>query len=91
MDGGTWGAIATGLFATVAVNTGGGNGLFYGNVSQVFPQLAAVVCSWIWAGGLTFVILKLLDATVGLRVPAEHELAGLDASIHREPAYAVEI
>jgi ammonium transporter, Amt family len=89
--GGTWGAIATGLFATVAVNSGAADGLFYGNPAQVLPQVAAVLCSWVWAGGLTFVILKLLDATVGLRVPAEHELAGLDASIHGEPAYAVEI
>ncbi len=89
--GGTWGAIATGLFATVAVNSGGANGLFYGNPGQVLPQVAAVLCSWVWAGSLTFVLLKVLDATVGLRVPAEHELAGLDASIHGEPAYAVEI
>jgi Amt family ammonium transporter len=89
--GGTWGAVATGLFATVAVNSGGANGLFYGNPSQVLIQVAAVLCSGMWAGGLTFVILKVLDATVGLRVPAAHELAGLDASIHGEPAYAVEI
>jgi ammonium transporter, Amt family len=89
--GGTWGALATGLFATVAINSGGANGLFYGNPSQLLVQFAAVMCSWVWAGGMTFVILKLLDATVGLRVPAEHELVGLDASIHGEPAYAVEI
>jgi Amt family ammonium transporter len=89
--GGTWGAIATGLFATVTVNSGAADGLFYGNPAQVLPQVAAVLCSWIWAGGLTFGILKLLDATVGLRVPAEQELVGLDASIHGEPAYAVEI
>lgn len=89
--GATWGALATGLFATVSVNAAGANGLFFGNPGQLVAQLGAVVCSWVWAGGLTFVILKVLDATVGLRVPAEHELAGLDASIHGEPAYAVEI
>src|SRR4051794_2129893 len=89
--GGTWGALATGLFATVAVNSGGPNGLFYGNPAQVLPQIVAILASWIWAGGCTFVILKVLDATIGLRVPREHELAGLDASIHGEPAYAVEI
>ena len=89
--GGTWGALATGLFATVAVNSGGPNGLFYGNPAQVLPQVVAVLASWIWAGGWTFAILKVLDATIGLRVPREHELAGLDASIHGEPAYAVEI
>ena len=89
--GGTWGALATGLFATVAVNSGGPNGLFYGNPAQVLPQVLAVLASWLWAAGCTFVILKLLDVTIGLRVPREHELAGLDASIHGEPAYAVEI
>src|SRR5437764_14770884 len=61
--GGTWGAIATGLFASVAVNSGAADGLFYGNPAQVLPQVAAVLCSWLWAGGCTFVILKLLDAT----------------------------
>ena len=83
------GAAATGIFATVAVNSG--DGLPFGNLSQLLIQFVAVLCSWVWAGGLTFVILKVLDATVGLRVPAEHELAGLDASIHGEPAWAVEI
>jgi Amt family ammonium transporter len=75
----------------VAVNSGGADGLLFGNPSQVLYQLVAVLCSWVWAGGVTFVLLKVLDATVGLRVPAAHELAGLDASIHGEPAYAVEI
>jgi Amt family ammonium transporter len=89
--GGTWGAIATGLFATIAINSAGGNGLFYGNAGQLLSQLIAVGASWIWAGGITFVILKLLDATVGLRVRPEEELEGLDASVHGEAAYAVEI
>ena len=89
--GGTWGALATGLFATVAVNSAGPNGLFYGNPAQLLPQVLAVLASWIWAGGCTFIILKLLDVTIGLRVPREQELVGLDASIHGEPAYAVEI
>jgi Amt family ammonium transporter len=89
--GGTWGAIATGIFATTAVNAAGPNGLLYGNPSQVLIQTAAVVISWVYAGAATWVILKLLDVTIGLRVPREQELAGLDASIHGEPAYAVEI
>jgi Amt family ammonium transporter len=89
--GGTWGALATGLFATVAVNTGGANGLFYGNPQQFIVQIIAVAVSMVWAGGMTFIILKLLDATIGLRVRPEEELAGLDASVHGEAAYAVEI
>jgi Amt family ammonium transporter len=89
--GGTWGALATGLFATLAVNSAGGNGLFYGNPSQLMAQFIAVAASWIWAGGMTFVIMKLIDLVIGLRVQPEEELAGLDASLHGEAAYAVEI
>jgi Amt family ammonium transporter len=89
--GGTWGAIATGLFATVSVNSAGANGLFYGNPGQLVTQFIAVAASWIWAGGMTWVILKLIDVTIGLRVQPEEELAGLDASVHGEAAYAVEI
>ena len=89
--GGTWGAIATGLFATVSVNSAGADGLFYGNPGQVGSQLIAVAASWIWAGTMTFVLLKLVDATIGLRVRPEQELEGLDASVHGEAAYAVEI
>jgi len=89
--GGTWGAIATGLFATLSVNSAGGDGLFYGNPGQVVSQLIAVAVSWVWSGSLTFVLLKILDAVVGLRVHPHEELAGLDASVHGEAAYAVEI
>jgi len=89
--GGTWGALATGLFATLAVNQAGGTGLLYGNPQQLLSQVYAVAASWIWAGVMTFVILKLIDATIGLRVQPEEELAGLDASLHGEAAYAVEI
>jgi ammonium transporter, Amt family len=89
--GGTWGALATGLFATVAVNSAGADGLFYGNPAQAGIQAITVAISWIWAGGMTFVILKFLDATIGLRVRPEDELAGLDAAVHGEAAYAAEI
>jgi ammonium transporter, Amt family len=89
--GGTWGALATGLFATVAVNSTGANGLFYGNAGQLASQAIAVASSWIWAAAITWVILKLVDVTIGLRVKPEEELAGLDASVHGEAAYAVEI
>jgi Amt family ammonium transporter len=89
--GGIWGALATGLFATLAVNELGANGLFYGNPSQLLIQLAAVLASMVWAGGLTFVILKVVDVVIGLRVRPEEELEGLDASVHGEAAYAVEI
>ena len=88
--GGTWGAIATGLFATVAINAGGANGLFYGNPKQLGVQLMAVAASWIFSAGGTFVILKIVDLLVGLRVEEHEEVLGLDASQHGETAYQLQ-
>ncbi len=85
--GGTWGAIATGLFATVAVNSAGANGLFYGDPSLVLKQLVGVAASWLYSGVATFLILKFVDVTVGLRVDEREEVLGLDASQHGERAY----
>jgi Amt family ammonium transporter len=87
--GGWWGAIATGLFATTAVNSAGANGLFFGNPGQVGVQVLAVVVSSLYAGGATWLILKLVDRFVGLRVPEAEEIRGLDASQHGEPAYQI--
>lgn len=83
--GGTWGAFATGLFAVA--NVGGTDGLFAGNPGQLVNQLVGIVTTWVWAFGLTFIILKVLDKTIGLRVTEEEEAAGLDLSQHGEPAY----
>jgi Amt family ammonium transporter len=85
--GGTLGAILTGVFATVAVNSGGANGLLYGNPTQLLVQIVAVGATWAYSAGATFVILKVLDRAIGLRVPEEEELAGLDATQHGELAY----
>jgi len=85
--GGTWGALATGLFASKAVNDAGGDGLFYGNPGQLWTQIVAVVASITLAMVLTVVILKIVDAVMGLRVSAEDEMAGLDLSQHSETAY----
>src|SRR5947209_5263750 len=62
--GGTWGALATGLFATKAVNDGGGNGLFYGNPAQLWIQIVAVVSTYILAIVATVVLLTGVDALV---------------------------
>src|SRR3989441_179576 len=86
--GGTWGALATGLFATKAVNDGGGNGLFYGNPGQLWIQIVAVAATYVLAIVMTAIILKIVDALVGLRVTAEDEMAGLDLSQHSETAYS---
>src|SRR6185436_9713606 len=85
--GGTWGALATGLFATKAVNEAGGNGLFYGNPGQLWVQIVAVASTYILAIVATTIILKIVDAVIGLRVSAEDEMAGLDLSQHSETAY----
>jgi Amt family ammonium transporter len=85
--GGTWGALATGLFATKLVNDAGGDGLFYGNPKQFWVQLLAVLVTWVLASVVTTIILKVLDAIMGLRVNEQDELAGLDLSQHSETAY----
>jgi Amt family ammonium transporter len=85
--GGTWGALATGIFATVAVNSAGANGLIYGNPQQLVTQAIAVVVSWVYSCVMTFVILKAVDVVIGLRVPEEEEVLGLDSSQHGEIAY----
>ncbi|MBX5491983.1 MAG: ammonium transporter [Chloroflexi bacterium] len=85
--GGTWGAIATGLFATVAVNSSAANGFFYGDPSQLLKQLVAVAVVWVYSAALTWVILKLIDVTIGLRVEEKEEVLGLDTSQHGEVAY----
>ncbi len=85
--GGTWGAIATGFFATTAVNPAGRNGLFAGNPGQVVVQLIAVAATWAFSAVATLVILKAIDLVVGLRVRREDEVLGLDLSQHGEVAY----
>ncbi|MBI5233088.1 MAG: ammonium transporter [Deltaproteobacteria bacterium] len=80
--GGTWGAIATGLFASV-----GAQGAFFGNPGQLMAQIIAVAASWVLAGVVTFIALKLVDALVGLRVTDEEEAEGLDLSQHGERGY----
>ena len=86
--GGTWGALATGLFASKAVNALGADGLFYGNPSQFVVQLLTVVITIVVAFGVTFVVAKVLAKTIGLRVSEKEEEVGLDISEHGEQAYA---
>ncbi len=85
--GGTWGAIATGLFATTAVNSQGANGLFYGNPHQVLVQLIGVAATWLFAGAGTWILLKVVDLVMGIRVSPEEEKIGLDIALHNENAY----
>ena len=87
--GGMWGALATGLFASTAINAGGANGLFFGNPKQLPIQLVAVAVTSIYTLVCSFLLLKLIDKTVGLRVTEKDELMGLDLTQHKESAYTV--
>jgi len=87
--GGTWGALATGLFATTAVNGAGANGLFYGNPALLWIQLKAVLVTLAYSGVMSFVILKIVNAVLGLRVSEQDEHIGLDLTDHRETGYTL--
>jgi Amt family ammonium transporter len=84
--GGTWGILAAGIFATAAVNSAG-SGLIDGNGKQVLIQLAAIAVTVAFAFGITWLLAKLVDVTIGLRVTKEEETVGLDISQHGERAY----
>jgi Amt family ammonium transporter len=86
--GGVLGILAVGLFASKAINAGAVDGLFYGNSGQLWVQLVTAVVTLLFSFFGSFVILKLVDKTVGLRVPAEEEVTGLDLSQHNERAYS---
>ena len=96
--GGTWGALATGLFASFAINgvvepsIGGhpgvpANGLFYGNPHQFVVQIIGVVATVVYSVVVSFILLKILDLTMGLRVTKDEEDSGLDITQHGEEAY----
>jgi Amt family ammonium transporter len=87
--GGIWGAIATGLFATKSVNPAGADGLLYGNPILFWIQIKAVFITVVYSLVLGFVLLKAVDALVGLRVSEHEERVGLDLTMHREAAYTV--
>ena len=86
--GGTWGALATGLFASTVVNADGANGLFLGNPGQLWIQFLSVVVTCFFAFAMTFVILKVLDSIMGLKVSEEEEVRGLDVTQHSEAGYS---
>ena len=82
--GGLWGAIATGIFASAAVNSY--TGLIYGNVTQFTTQIVAAGVSVGYAFGVSYVLARVVDATIGLRVTENEEYVGLDISQHGERA-----
>jgi Amt family ammonium transporter len=85
--GGIWGALATGLFASQAVNPAGFNGLFYGNPGQLWIQFVSVVATCAFSFLVSYALLKIVNAIVPIRVSDEEEESGLDVAIHSESAY----
>jgi Amt family ammonium transporter len=85
--GGMWGALATGIFASAAVNAAGADGVIFGNAMQLLKQLVGVLSVGAFAFGATWVLGKLVDVTIGLRVNQTEETVGLDLSQHGERAY----
>ncbi|WP_442936017.1 ammonium transporter [Nostoc sp.] len=85
--GGTVGAILTAVFATTQVNGGGKEGVLRGNLGELGVELVAIAVAYVIAGVGTWIILKVIDATVGLRVKEEAELQGLDINEHGEEGY----
>jgi ammonium transporter, Amt family len=86
--GGLWGALATGLFASKAINPAGADGLFHGNPQLFLVQLVTVLVVILFAFGVTYGLARLLRRTTGLRVSENEEEVGLDISEHGEQAYA---
>jgi Amt family ammonium transporter len=87
--GGTLGALVTGLFAQKLVNPAGNNGLFFGNPSQFVTQATGVLATMAYAIVVTFILLKVLDLAIGLRVDDDEETIGLDITQHEESAYTL--
>lgn len=86
--GGAWGALATGLFASKAVNEAGADGLLFGNAAQFTNQVIGVVASCLFAAVMTFVIIKIMGLVMDIRVSEAQEMQGLDISEHGERGYS---
>jgi Amt family ammonium transporter len=87
--GGMWGTIATGLFAEKAVNAAGNNGFLFGNLHQLLIQGLLVIITITFAVIMTWIIFKVVDAVVGMRVEEKSEIVGLDLTEQSEAAYTV--
>ena len=87
--GGTIGTIATGLFAEKAVNAAGADGLLFGNLHQFGVQFLMLVVTIAFAAIMTFIIYRIVDAAIGMRVEEKNEIIGLDLTQQSEAAYTV--
>jgi Amt family ammonium transporter len=87
--GGTWGALATGLWATKSVNSAGADGLFHANPVQLWIQIKAVVITLVYSFVVSYILFKVVDALIGLRVNEHEERVGLDLTQHKEVGYTI--
>lgn len=85
--GGITGTLGAGLFASAAINSAGADGLLFGNAQALLVQVKAVGVVALYSVAVTYLILKVLDRTMGLRLSGEHEVMGLDLSQHSESGY----
>ena len=82
---GVWGAIATGIFASPAIN--GAAGLLFGNPNQLTIQIISIIVTAVYAFVVSIILAKILDKTIGIRVDEKEEIGGLDANLHNESGY----
>ena len=87
--GGMWGTIATGIFAEKAINAAGGDGLFLGGTHQFLVQCLLILVAPVFAGLVTWILFKVVDALMGMRVEKKDEIVGLDLTQQSEAAYTV--
>ena len=87
--GGIVGSLAIGLFASKAINQAGADGLFFGSAHQLYVQAIGVLVTVAYSFVVTFIIYKVVDMVMGVRVSEKEELLGLDLAQHREGAYTV--
>ena len=86
--GGTWGSIATGLWATTEVNPAGADGLFYGETHLLFAQVVSVIVAYALAIVGTYILFKIVSHFMKVRADETEEIAGLDVVEHGERGYA---
>ncbi|HPI52814.1 MAG TPA: ammonia channel protein, partial [Smithellaceae bacterium] len=87
--GGTVGTLLTGIFAQKAINPAGADGLLFGNLHTFGIQCLMLVVTVVFAAIMTFIIFKIVDAAIGMRVEEKNEIIGLDLTQQSEAAYTV--
>ena len=87
--GGMLGTLLVGIFASLAINAAGANGLFFGNAKQLFVQAGAVLLVAVYSFVASLIILKVIELVNGLRINTDHETEGLDLTQHGEAGYTL--